>query len=69
MTIFFKIGTKCTKESSRATFYVNIAYFSPEVHLDSVKVLKFRTALAKLRVFSHRLGIEAGRRARPYKNL
>ena len=54
-------------DSSRATFYVNIADFSPKVYLDSVKVLKFRTALARLRVSSHRLEIEAGRWARPYK--
>ena len=48
-------------KSSRATFYVNIADFSPKVYLDSVKVLKFRTALARLRVSCHTLEIEAGR--------
>ena len=56
-----------TKNQVVQLFYVNIADFSPEVHLDSVKVLKFCTALAKLLVSSHRLEIEAGRQARPFK--
>lgn len=53
--------------SSRASFYVNIAVFQPKLYLDSVKVIKFRTAISRLRVSSHRLEIEAGRWARPYK--
>ena len=53
--------------SSRANFYVSIADFSFKPYLDVVKVLKFRNALARFRVSSHRLEIEAGRWARPYK--
>ena len=47
--------------SSRATFYINIADFRPKAYFNSVKVLKFRNSLARLRVSSHRLEIEAGR--------
>lgn len=53
--------------SSRANFYINIADFKPKAYLNSVKVLKFRNSLARLRVSSHRLEIEAGRWARPHK--
>ncbi|MCG7875034.1 MAG: reverse transcriptase domain-containing protein [Candidatus Thiodiazotropha endolucinida] len=53
--------------SSRANFYVTIADFKPNLYLDVVKVRKFRNALARFRVSSHRLEIEAGRWARPYK--
>ena len=53
------------RNSSRASFYVTIAEFNPKTYLNSIKVLKFRTALARLRVSSHRLEIEASRWARP----
>ena len=53
--------------SSRAKFYINIADFRPKAYFNSVKVLKFRNSLARLRVSSHRSKIEAGRWARPYK--
>ena len=53
--------------SNRASFYCTIADFSLKPYLDSINVLKFRTALARLRVSSHKLEIEAGRWARPYK--
>ena len=51
--------------SSRAIFYINIADFKPKSYLNSIKVLKFRNSLARLRVSSHRLEIEAGRWTRP----
>ena len=54
------------RNSSRASFYVTIAEFNPKSYLNSIKVLKFRTALARVRVSSHRLEIEAGRWARPH---
>ena len=53
--------------SSRANFYTHIADLRPKAYLNSVKVLKFRNSLARLRVSSHRLEIEAGRWARPHK--
>ena len=53
--------------SSRAKFYKNIADFTPKA-FNTVKVLKFRNSLvARFRVSSHRLEIEAGGWARPYK--
>ena len=53
--------------SSRANFYINIAGFRSKADLNSVKLLKIRNSLGRLRVSSHRLEIEAGRWARPYK--
>ena len=37
------------------------------IYLDTVKVTKFRIALSKLKMSSHRLEIEVGRWARPYR--
>ena len=54
-------------KSSRANFYKHIADCRPNAYLNAVKVLEFRNSLAKLRVSSHRLEIEAGRWARPHK--
>ena len=39
--------------------------FNHQLYLESVKVTKFRMALSKLRMSSHRLEIEVGRWARP----
>ena len=50
--------------SSRAIFYKNIADFKRKSYLNSIKVLKFRNSLARLRVSSHRQEIEAGSRTR-----
>ena len=48
--------------SSRVNFYTqtNISDFRPKAYLNSVKVLKFRNSLARLRVSFHRLEIEGG---------
>ena len=56
-------------KSSRTNFYITIADFRPKVYFNPVKVLTFRNALARLRVSSHRLEIEAGRWDRPYKPI
>ena len=52
-------------ESSRANFYSFFSSFEHQIYLDCVKVKKFRIAMTKLRVASHRLEIEVGRWARP----
>ena len=44
---------------------MTIAEFNPKTYLNSIKVLKFRTALARLCVSSHRLEIEAERWVKP----
>ena len=44
-----------------ALFYRNIASFEQQFYLDAVTVRKWRVALSRLRVSSHRLGIETGR--------
>ena len=44
---------------------MTIAEFNSKTYLNSIKVLKFRTALARLRVSSHRLEIEAERWVKP----
>ena len=54
-------------ESSRATFYQAISDFKLQPYLNIVNVQKFRIALSKLRVSSHRLEIEAGRWTKPNK--
>ena len=49
-------------------FYITFADFRPKLYFNSVvKVLKFRSALARQLVSSHRLEIGAVRWARPYK--
>lgn len=52
-------------ESSRANFYSLFSNFNHQLYLEKVNVLKFRIALTKLRVSSHRLEIEVGRWSRP----
>ena len=51
--------------STRATFYINISSFNFQSYLNVVNIRKFRQALTKLRVSSHRLEIEAGRWTKP----
>ena len=51
--------------STRATFYLNISSFNFQSYLNIVNIKKFRQALTKLRVSSHRLEIEAGRWTKP----
>ena len=53
------------ENSSRATFYQNIAVFQLQPYLNNLNVFKFCQALTKLRVSSHRLQIEAGRWVKP----
>ena len=52
-------------ESRRANFYTAFSNFKHQLYLESVKVAKFRMALIKPRMSSHRLKIEVGRWARP----
>lgn len=52
-------------DSSRANFYSLFSNFEHQLYLDSISVKKFRIAMTKLRVSSHRLEIEVGRWARP----
>ena len=53
------------RDSSRATFYRTISFFDLQPYLYEVKVPKFRHALAKLRMSSHRLEVECGRWRKP----
>ena len=53
------------ENSSRARFYRKIAGFCLQPYLDFVTIKKFRIALTKLRVSSHRLEVETGRWTRP----
>ena len=52
-------------ELSRANFYTLFSNFEHQLYLETIKVTKFRIALSKLRLSSHRLEIEVGRWARP----
>ena len=51
--------------SSRASFYKNIAEFKMQPYLENLTVFKFCQSVAKLRVSSHRLQIESGRWVKP----
>ena len=48
-------------ESSRANFYSLFLNFEHQLYLETLNVKKFRVAMTKLRVSSHRLDIEVGR--------
>lgn len=65
--IFVQNWMERLSNSSRASFYKNTTDFQPKLYLDCVNVLKFRSAMDRLRISSHRLEIEAGRWSRPYK--
>ena len=54
-------------QSTRAIFYQNIAVFKFQDYLDAVKVKKFRDALSKLKVSSHKLDDETGRWNKPQR--
>ena len=53
--------------STRANFYKNISNFGFQSYLDIVTIKKFRTALSRLRLSSHRLKVEMGRWVRPVR--
>ena len=53
------------QNSSRAIFYRTISEFCFQDYLEVVTIKKFRNALSKLRMSSHRLEVETGRWARP----
>ena len=55
------------ENSTRARCYINIAKFQFQQYLDILKIQKYRKSICKLRVSSHRLEIETGRRAKPNK--
>ena len=57
------------ENSSRALFYRNIADFKFQSYFEIISVKKFRTAMTKLRVSSHRLEVETGRWTRPVSTL
>ena len=48
------------QESSRASLYRHLASFKFQPYLDICNISKFRFALTRLRVSSHRLQIESG---------
>ena len=54
-------------ESNSASFYRTFSDFQFQPYLNTVNIKKFRVALTKLRISSHRLEIEAGRWAKPNK--
>ena len=56
-------------QSPRAIFYRCIASFEFSDYLNMITVRKFRVALAKFRVSSHRLEVEMGRWARPERTV
>lgn len=53
------------ENSSRALFYKNFNTFGYKSYLDIVNIGKFRYALSRLRLSSHRLEVEVGRWAKP----
>ena len=53
-------------KSSRASFYREICVFEFQPYLEKVVNKKFRNALSKIRLSSHRLHIESGRWKRPH---
>ena len=53
------------KDSSRALFYRTFSSFELQPYLKVITVPKFRIALSKLRMSSHRLEIEYGRWSKP----
>jgi hypothetical protein len=52
-------------ESTRAVTYRHISVFEYKLYLDIISAEKFRTALTRLRVSSHRLAVETGRWHKP----
>ena len=64
---FIQIWNAEINQSTRAIFYRNIAVFKFQEYLDVVKVKKFRNALSRLRVSSHRLAVKTGRWNKPQR--
>ena len=62
---FLQNWSERLEASSRASFYKHICIFQFQPCLDKVVTRKFRVALSKLRLSSHRLLIESGRWNRP----
>ena len=62
---FLQNWSERLEASSRASFYKHICIFQFQPYLDKVVTRKFRVALSKLRLSSHRLLIESGRWNRP----
>ena len=59
-------GNYRVSDSTRARFYVNLSNnFEYKPYLDFFNIKKFRIALTKFRVSSHRLSVEVGRWHRP----
>ena len=52
-------------DSSKARFYSLFSTFDHQLYLQQVNIKKFRVALSKLRVSSHRLEVEVRRWSRP----
>ena len=53
------------ENSSRARTYTLFSNFGFKPYLDSINISKFRTALTRFRVSSHRLAVETGRWHKP----
>ena len=62
---FFQTWNRELENSSRAVFYRTFADFQFQDYLDIITVRKFRIAMTKLRIASHRLEVETGRWSRP----
>ena len=63
---FIQIWNEELRESTRASTYILFSKFSYQSYLDTILNKKFRTALTRLRVSSHRLEIEMGRWHKPH---
>ena len=59
--IFVQNSTSELDNSSRALFFRSFSNFNFQSYLEFISVKKFRVALSKLRVSSHKLECEAGR--------
>ena len=59
--IFIQTMEGRINDSSRALFYKSIMNFNFQKYLTSVNIAKYRIALCKLRLSSHRLNVEVGR--------
>lgn len=58
---FMQLWNAELSQSTRSIFYRSISNFKYQEYLDVVKIKKFRNALIRLRVSSHRLEVEVGR--------
>ena len=52
-------------DSSRSAFYRSFCEFRFQPYLDILNIVKYRAALSRIRMSSHRLHIETGRWAKP----